>query len=62
MRALTKGSRFWTFAPWVWVASVPMSIHFNDASVFTQVSVVFLGLGGAKSVVSSYRGNGGEAL
>lgn len=62
MKNLTKGSRFWTFAPWVWIAAIPMSIYFDDPAVFLQVSLVFLGLGGAKSVVSSYKGTGGEAM
>ena len=60
MKTLAKGSRFWTIAPYVWLASIPMAFAFDNGLIFERISIVFLSLGGAKSVMSSYRSNGGE--
>ena len=60
MSGWTKGSRYWKIAPLFVLLAAGLAVWFEDASVFTNVTVTWMALAGGKSVVSSYKGTDGS--
>ena len=58
MNGWTKDSRFWKITPFVVLLSAGLAVYFGDHSVFTNITMVWVGLAGGKSVVGTYKGTG----
>ena len=57
MNGWTRNSRFWRITPWVVLLSAVLAMYFKESSVFTGVTMVWMGLAGSKSIVSTYTGS-----
>ena len=58
MTKITKGSRFYTFSPFVLITSVVLAIYFDDPATFLTVATTWMALAGAKSAIGTHKGNG----
>ena len=57
MNGWTRTSRCWGIAPGGVRLSPGRAMYFRESSVFTGVTMVWMGLAGSKSIVSTYTGS-----
>ena len=53
-----KGSRFWSITPWFVVLAAFLAWHFEDPSVFVNVTVPWMAGAGAKTTVDTWKNPG----
>ncbi len=58
MNRLTKGSRFYTFSPFVLLMTFGLSLYLKDGAGWIAVATTWMALAGAKSAVGTHKGNG----
>lgn len=51
---MPNGSRFWTFTPWAVLLAAGLSMYHHDPSVFTGITLIWMGAAGAKSSIESH--------
>ena len=58
MNRLTKGSRFYTFSPFVLIAAFALSWKLEEAAAFIAIATTWMLGAGSKSAIGTLKGNG----